>query len=200
MINQRSLENLKPFTGKNDPRRQNGRKKGQVNRATVIKRLLAEDIDPRLIFSPTTRERAGKMRGRSYLEAITYTLMNQALNGEAQAANILYRELRDVEKQDRRMSMEQEPLEITIVNSREELERLNALEGRLKDRYGEDYEQLDVWGKDASKRDLERFWATFLLLANLFMEYRTHIFLAGRGDLSKVFHMAKIVHWYVVRV
>lgn len=69
--------------------------------------------------------------------------MNQALNGEAQAANILYRELRDIEKYEYRMPMEQEPIETIVVGSREELERLNAVEERLKERYGDDCEQPD---------------------------------------------------------
>ena len=39
-----SYNNLKPFTGANDPRRQNGRKKGSKNLSTIVNELLDTDM------------------------------------------------------------------------------------------------------------------------------------------------------------
>lgn len=141
-MNQRSLDNLKPFTGADDPRRQNGRKKGSVNRRTVIRELLSSEVEPNLLFNKETQARFKDMKNKSYLEAVTLTLLNQALNGEAQASNILLRELRDIERGEVTSFVEQPNIEITVVKSRDEIERLSALETRLKAKYGDDYEEL----------------------------------------------------------
>lgn len=143
--NEKSKENLVPFRRGNDPRRQRGRKKGSLNQGTVIKQLLAEEISPDLIFSPATRERLENMNGKTYLEAITMTLINQGLNGDSQASNILMRELRKTEdKEPKTMSaQEKQDIRITVVDSREEVDRLTELEERLKAKYGDDYDDID---------------------------------------------------------
>lgn len=98
--NNKSKENLIPFKKGFDSRRQVGRKVGSLNRCTVIKTLLNNNISPDMIFSPTTKERLRGMSDRSYLEAITMTLINQSLDGSHQAANILLRELRKIDEEE----------------------------------------------------------------------------------------------------
>lgn len=80
-----SYKNLKPFTGANDPRRQNGRKKGSKNLSTIVGELLwanmslREPIDEGLkkYFqnSPTT-----------YAKAIATAMIIKAINGDVRAA------------------------------------------------------------------------------------------------------------------
>lgn len=80
-----NLNNLKPFTGANDSRRQNGRKKGSKNLSTIVGELLGanmsltEPIDEGLkrYFqnSPTT-----------YAKAITMAMIIKAINGDVRAA------------------------------------------------------------------------------------------------------------------
>lgn len=143
-MNENSLKNLKPFTGRNDPRRQNGRKKGQINRATVIRGLLQQEVDLNEIFTLAGREVAGRMRGKTYLECITLALMNRSLAGDTQASNIIFRELRDIEKNhppERDPDYVPEPISIQIVDGRETAERLEAVERRLRQEYDYDYSE-----------------------------------------------------------
>ena len=44
-----NINNLKPFTGASDPRRQNGRKKGSKNLSTIVIELLGEEMDPSIL-------------------------------------------------------------------------------------------------------------------------------------------------------
>ena len=127
--NEKSRANLIPFKNGEDRRRQIGRKKGSLNQRTVIKTILSEPMSPNMIFSPATRERLYNMRDKTYLEAITMTLVNQSLNGNHQASNILLRELRKAEEAEPKKSEidEMRDIRITVVDSREEYERLEAL-------------------------------------------------------------------------
>lgn len=78
-------KNLKPFTGADDPRRQNGRRKGSKNLSTIVNELLGSDMsltEPineglRLYFqnSPTT-----------YAKAIAMAMILKAINGDVRAA------------------------------------------------------------------------------------------------------------------
>ena len=78
--------NLVPFSGKNDPRRQNGRKKGSKNLSTIVRELLEgtvslsepfnDDIKPYLQNSSTT-----------YATAIAKSMITKAINGDVRAAN-----------------------------------------------------------------------------------------------------------------
>lgn len=80
-----NVNNLKPFTGANDPRRQNGRRKGSKNLSTIVGELLGanmslrEPIDEGLkkYFqnSPTT-----------YAKAIAMAMIIKAINGDVRAA------------------------------------------------------------------------------------------------------------------
>ena len=115
--NEKSKANLVPFEKGYDPRRQIGRKKGSLNRRTIIKSLLNDDLSPDMIFSLPTRERIHCMSGKSYLEAITMTLINQSLDGNHQASNILLRELRKIDEEEPRMPFgEMRKIEIVVVD------------------------------------------------------------------------------------
>ena len=140
--NEKSRENLKPFTGPNDPRRQNGRKKGQINRKTAICNLLNQEIDPRFLINDKARERLRELKGKTCLEAILYTLTNQALGENTRASDIILRELRHIEKEDPPFAPFRRDIQISVVNSDEEIKRLERLQKSLEDRYGENYEDL----------------------------------------------------------
>lgn len=144
MAHQNSLNNLKPFTGANDPRRQNGRQKGQVNRKTAIKNLLNSPIDPKMILNPSTREKLNKygLKDKTYLEVIAYVLANQAINGEIQASRILLNELHIIEEKEPPESFQQQELRIITVSTSEELKALEAKKKRLEARYGKNYDDL----------------------------------------------------------
>lgn len=140
--NEKSRENLKPFTGPNDPRRQNRRKKGQINRKTAICNLLNQEIDPRFLINDKARERLKELKGKTCLEAILYTLTNQALGENTRASDIILRELRHIEKEDPPFAPFRRDIQISVVNSDEEIKRLERLQKSLEDRYGENYEDL----------------------------------------------------------
>ncbi|MBQ1387361.1 hypothetical protein IIY68_01015 [Candidatus Saccharibacteria bacterium] len=140
--NEKSRENLKPFTGPNDPRRQNGRKKGQINRKTAIRNLLNQEIDPRFLINDKARERLKELKGKTCLEAILYTLTNQALGENTRASDIILRELRHIEREDPPSVPFRRDIQISVVNSDEEIKRLERLQKSLEDRYGENYEDL----------------------------------------------------------
>lgn len=80
-----NIGNLKPFTGANDPRRQNGRKKGSKNLSTIVGELLGADMSltepideglkKYLQNSPTT-----------YAKAIAMAMIIKAINGDVRAA------------------------------------------------------------------------------------------------------------------
>ena len=79
--------NLTPFTGVNDPRRQNGRRKGSKNIATLVRSILDEDIDPSLIHSESLKELLAKNNSpMSYMEAIVQSQMLKAAGGDIRAA------------------------------------------------------------------------------------------------------------------
>lgn len=142
MINNKSMSNLKPFTGTNDPRRQNGRKKGQINRRTVIRNLLEQEINPRLLLNEKAQERAKNLTDTTYLEAILYTLANQAIGGDTRASDLLLRELRYIDHENPPEPIFKQGMKIEVVQSRDEIERLQALQDELKAKYGDDYEQM----------------------------------------------------------
>ena len=140
--NKKSRENLRPFTGPDDPRRQNGRKKGQINRKTTVRNFLNQEIDPRFLINDKARERSKELKGKTYLEAILYTLANQALGENTRASDIILRELRHIEKEDPPSVPFRRDMQISVVNSNEEIKRLERLQKSLEDRYGGNYEEL----------------------------------------------------------
>lgn len=117
MITNQQSTNLKPFTGGSDPRRQNGRKKGQINRKTAIRKLLAQEIDPKLLLASNNGDYLDGLKGQTYLEAIIYTLINQAINRDTRASDLLLRELRYIDDKYLPESPFNRDIKIEIVNS-----------------------------------------------------------------------------------
>lgn len=140
--NEKSKRNLKPFTGANDPRRQNGRRKGQINRRTAIRSLLSQPVDPHLIIGEKAKENLTGLKDATYLDAILHTLANQALNNDTRASDIFLRELRHIEKEEPSEPLFRQGFKIEVVQSRDEIERLEALKDELETKYGEEYERL----------------------------------------------------------
>lgn len=142
--NEKSRENLVPFRKGEDSRRMKGRRKGSINQASLIKQMLSENMDPDMIFSATVRGRFKNITGKTYMSAVTTTLINQSLEGNTQATNLLLRELRKYEEKETRGFFANNPhkIQFVTVNSREELERLDKIKKKLEDKYGDDYEEL----------------------------------------------------------
>ena len=77
--------NLKPFTGADDPRRQNGRKKGSKNFSTIVGELLANPINPDIINSDHMRGYPENSPA-TYATALAYSMIIKAINGDVRAA------------------------------------------------------------------------------------------------------------------
>lgn len=81
-----NISNLKPFTGADDPRRQNGRTKGSKNLSTIVIELLSEEMDPNILVE----EGAKKYLGNSpttYMKALAKSMIAKAINGDVRAAS-----------------------------------------------------------------------------------------------------------------
>jgi hypothetical protein len=77
--------NLRPFTGANDPRRQNGRKKGSKNLSTIVCELL----DTNMTLTEPIDEGLKQYFGNSpttYAKAIAMAMIIKAINGNVQAS------------------------------------------------------------------------------------------------------------------
>lgn len=81
------LNNLKPFTGKDDPRRQNGRVKGSKNKKTLVRDILDSKIDPTLPFGEGLSSKL--INGNTYREAIVKAMIIKAMDGDVRAATWL---------------------------------------------------------------------------------------------------------------
>ena len=82
MINNK---NLKPFTGANDPRRQNGRKKGSKNLSTIVRELLDEPINQNFIDNKAITGLLGNSQA-TYSKALALAMIIKAINGDVRAA------------------------------------------------------------------------------------------------------------------
>lgn len=89
-FNDVSRNNLQPFTGKDDPRRQNGRKASSKNIKTIICKLLEADVDLALPINDDMKRFLGKNGNRSYIEAITLAMLVKAVNGDVRAASLIF--------------------------------------------------------------------------------------------------------------
>ena len=80
-----NTDNLKPFTGADDPRRQNGRKKGSKNLSTIVKELLESDID---LAGPIDGglKRVFQNSPTTYAKAVAMAMILKAVNGDVRAA------------------------------------------------------------------------------------------------------------------
>lgn len=77
--------NLRPFTGANDPRRQNGRRKGSKNLSTIVNELLDADMS----LTEPINEELKRYFGNSpttYARAIATAMVLKAINGDVKAA------------------------------------------------------------------------------------------------------------------
>lgn len=80
-----NINNLKPFTGVNDPRRQNGRKKGSKNLSTIVGELLDTDMS---LTEPIDEglKRYFQNSPTTYAKAIAMAMIIKAINGDVRAA------------------------------------------------------------------------------------------------------------------
>lgn len=81
--------NLKPFTGADDPRRQNGRKKGSKNVSTLVREMLNREIDFRLPIDESFKDIASNNASTTYMEAIVMSMIIKSLNGDVRATTWL---------------------------------------------------------------------------------------------------------------
>lgn len=88
--NANSMNNLQPFTGKDDARRQNGRKAGSKNIKTITRKLLEGEIDLSLPINEDIKKYLSKNSGCSCIEAITLAMIIKAMNGDTRAASLLF--------------------------------------------------------------------------------------------------------------
>ncbi len=113
--NANSMSNLQPFTGKDDSRRQNGRKTGSKNIKTIARELLEGEVDLSLPINESMREYLTKNSGYSCLEAITLAMIIQAINGNTKAASLLFE--RSDQLPDKDGIFEKTVLNFKVVNS-----------------------------------------------------------------------------------
>lgn len=109
------MSNLQPFTGKDDSRRQNGRKTGSKNIKTIARELLEGEVDLSLPINESMREYLTKNSGYSCLEAITLAMIIQAINGNTKAASLLFE--RSDQLPDKDGIFEKTVLNFKVVNS-----------------------------------------------------------------------------------
>lgn len=78
-------KNLKPFTGANDPRRQNGRRKGSKNLSTIVNELLDTDMSLTEPISKEMKQYFGNSP-TTYAKAVAIAMLTKAINGDVRAA------------------------------------------------------------------------------------------------------------------
>lgn len=83
------INNLKPFTGSDDPRRQNGRTRGSKNKKTLVRSMLDSEVDLSLPFDNLMRDYLGNNTKKTYYEAIITAMTVKAINGDVRAATWL---------------------------------------------------------------------------------------------------------------
>lgn len=87
-MNQKSLDNLKPWqTGQSG--NPTGRKVGSKNIATIVRELLEQEVDTALL---SEKDIAALTHGKpkTYAEAIALTLFINAIQGNVQAARLVF--------------------------------------------------------------------------------------------------------------
>ena len=77
--------NLRPFSGANNYRRQNGRRKGSKNLSTIVDELLGANID---LAGPINEgmKRYLQNSPTTYAKAIALAMIIKAINGDVRAA------------------------------------------------------------------------------------------------------------------
>lgn len=79
-------ENLKPFTGADDPRRMNGKPKGTVHLSTLIQKLANVDWEK---TSLSSKDDLKKKYGKNGIEALVYVAFSKAMSGDTRAMDWL---------------------------------------------------------------------------------------------------------------
>ena len=80
-----NVKNLKPFIGANDPRRQNGRRKGSKNLSTIVCELLDADMSLTEPISEELKQYYGNSP-TTYAKAVATAMIIKAINGDVRAA------------------------------------------------------------------------------------------------------------------
>ena len=139
-VNSKSLKNLKPYQkGVYSPNRQIGRKRGSFNKNTIFRQMLESSVDLNSLVGDRAKMIGEKASGKTYYEAIIMALINGALNLDVKSANTLLKQLDKIDLADKRLPLEKENrIEITVVNSSEELQKINEAERRLLQNSDED--------------------------------------------------------------
>ena len=81
------MNNLKPFTGTNDLRRQNGRKTGSKNISTIVREILDSNIDTKLPLNDYMKEIVSNNNSTTYAKAMSLSMIIKAINGNVRAAD-----------------------------------------------------------------------------------------------------------------
>lgn len=104
-----NIQNLKPFTGADDPRRSNGRPKGIPNTKTRLKRLLELEQS---IKNPVT----GKDEMFTVAEQMDLAMISKARKGDVRAYNALVDRLEGKAQSSVDVTSLGEKLEVNIVD------------------------------------------------------------------------------------
>lgn len=81
-----NISNLRPFTGADDSRRQNGRKKGSKNLSSIVAELLDEDVDLSTLENEHLR-RYGNNSRMTFAKAVALAMIFKAISGDVRAAS-----------------------------------------------------------------------------------------------------------------
>ena len=101
--------NLTPFKkGEANPNRQNGRRKGQISRKTIVKNILSSKMNPSHLLTPNAQAIYEQIPNKSYLDGVVLAVINSAMSGNVHAANTLLKIVGSVE--------DKEPSEDSIYN------------------------------------------------------------------------------------
>ena len=73
-----NISNLKPFTGADDPRRQNGRTKGSKNLSTIVIELLGEEMNPDILVGEGPQKYLGNSP-TTYMKALAKAMIAKAI-------------------------------------------------------------------------------------------------------------------------
>ena len=112
-------DNLKPFRKGFDERRQQGRKKGSINRKTAVKRLLEAPVSLELALDQTARTYCSELKDKTFLEVLNIALLNRSLAGDTRVATLLLNILADAEEGEPKPDMR---WEIEIVPNRKDMD------------------------------------------------------------------------------
>lgn len=79
--------NLKPFTGIDDKRRMNGRRKGSKNISSITRDILDSDIDIKLPLNEDIKQAIANNSPSSFSKAMVLAMTIKAINGDVRAAS-----------------------------------------------------------------------------------------------------------------